>query len=170
MSLDNKYAAAKIKEHDEAIEELLRLANSLTGILKDIADKIKEHDENFKLISENIELISENIELISENIEELSQRVDSLEERTPQVEGKCTIGWVREMLMGMVKEHECPLCGDYIYDGDEDRFVNKHLPFIEDAGDSITAGIICGNRDAQRITLLRCVKEGGEVGDRTREY
>jgi len=142
----------------------------IVNILEHTIAKIKEHDENFKLISENFKLISESIKLISENIEELSQRVDSLEERTPQVEGKCTIGWVREMLMGMVKEHECPLCGDYIYDSNEDRFVNKHLPFIEDAGDAITAGIICGNRDAQRITLLRCVKEGGEVGDRTREY
>jgi len=108
--------------------------------------------------------------LINENIEKLFQLVNSLKEPIPQVEGKCTIGWVREMLMGMVKEHECPLCGDYIYDGDEDRFVNKHLPFIEDADDAITAGIICGNRGAQRITLLRCTKEGGEVSDRTREY
>jgi len=92
----------------------------------------------------------------------------------PQVKKECTIEKVREMLIEMVKEHECPLCGAIIYgkifSSERERFLYKHLPFIEDTGDAIVAGIICGNKGAQRITLLRCVKEGGEVSDRTEIY
>jgi len=88
----------------------------------------------------------------------------------PQVKEKCTIEKVHEILIEMVKDHGCPLCGAHIYDSHENRFAYRHLPFIEDTGDAIVAGFICGNKGAQRITLLRCVKEGGEASDRTEIY
>jgi len=87
---------------------------------------------------------------------------------------ECTIERVREMLMEMVKDRECSLCGRLIYNAGRwpgaHGFICKHLPFIEDDGNAITAGIICGNKYSLRLTLLRCVKGSGKVSDRTEIY
>jgi len=88
---------------------------------------------------------------------------------------ECTIERVREMLMEMVKDRECPLCGRLIYNAgrwkyEAEGFICKHLPFIEDDGNAITAGIICGNKDLRKLTLLRCVKGSGKVSDKTEIY
>jgi len=81
---------------------------------------------------------------------------------------KCTIESVYDMLIRMVKNHACPLCGETIYgkyvEGSEVSyiFLFKHLPFVEDNGKAIVAGIICGNKGGQRLVLLKCVKGSGE--------
>jgi len=74
---------------------------------------------------------------------------------------KCTMENVYKMLIKIVDDTICPLCGCFIYY--DDRFQFRHLPFVEDDGKVVTAGIICGYRGGQRLVLLRCTKGSGEL-------
>jgi len=63
----------------------------------------------------------------------------------------------------------CPLCGTSIYNDLYEEFINKHLPFIEDHGDVIVGGFICGNKNGQRVTVIQC-RKSQSAGGTTRVY
>jgi len=91
---------------------------------------------------------------------------------------ECDTKTIYYKLLGIVRENKyakCPICGKYIYDSSNSTFVNQHLPFVEDSGGVITAGIICGNatievetfdlffprrrvKNIEKLVLISCTK------------
>jgi len=80
----------------------------------------------------------------------------------------CDLEYIHKKLKEIVRiSNECPLCGFSIYGSF--GFKNRHLPFIEDHGDVIVGGIICGESGGQKITLVQC-RKGHFASDTTRIY
>jgi len=79
----------------------------------------------------------------------------------------CDLEYIHKKLTEIVENSdECPLCGYTIY---AFGFTNRHLPFVEDHGDVVVGGIICGNRGGQKVTLIQC-RRGQFASDTTRIY
>jgi len=83
---------------------------------------------------------------------------------------KCNLEYIHEKLMEIIeRSRSCPLCGNPIYSDLYEEFVNKHLPFIEDHGDVVVGGIICGNKNGLRIMLIQC-RKSQSASSTTRVY
>jgi len=82
----------------------------------------------------------------------------------------CDLEYIHKKLMEIVLNSDnCPLCGSSIYAYYRQFFINRHLPFVEDHGDVIVGGIICGKSNGQRITLIQC-RKSQSAGGTTRVY